>query len=214
MTLSRFKYPRTRHFNFSPGIGSDDKIITNYSRFEGQEVIGTIKMDGENTSLYSDGYVHARSMDGVHHPSRDWVKKFWSERSYLLPTGYRVCGENMYARHSLCYNDLDSYFYGFSVWDNHNRCLAWDDTLYYFQELGITPVQEVYRGTFDLNFIRNLCEKLDIDKVEGIVIRLVRDIPSHWFDTCVAKYVRKGHVQTDKHWAHQEIIHNSLKKPI
>ena len=34
-----------------------------------------------------------------------------------IPAGWRVCGENMYARHSIAYEDLDSWFYGFSVWD-------------------------------------------------------------------------------------------------
>ena len=44
------------------------------------------KMDGENTSLYQDGF-HARSIDGRHHSSRDWVKGFWAQIAQDIPFG-------------------------------------------------------------------------------------------------------------------------------
>jgi len=43
------------------------------NRLIGREVVVTEKMDGENTTMYCDN-IHARSIDGRHHPSRDWVK--------------------------------------------------------------------------------------------------------------------------------------------
>ena len=136
----RVKYPRTFHFPWSPGASSDDKTLSSVSHFVNREVVATEKMDGENTSGYSDGYIHARSLDSNNHPSRNWVKRFWSERYYNLPDGWRLCGENVYASHSIMYDELKSYFLGFSIWDG-NQCLSWDDTLFWFQELGITPVR-------------------------------------------------------------------------
>ncbi|MEL7307213.1 MAG: RNA ligase family protein, partial [Pseudomonadota bacterium] len=39
-----------------------------------------------------------------------------------------MCGENLYARHSISYNNLPSYFMAFSVWNELNQCLSWQDT--------------------------------------------------------------------------------------
>lgn len=123
----RVKYPRTYHFDFSLGLSSDDKLISSLDAFEGQEVVVTTKMDGENTTLYSD-YTHARSLDSGHHESRSWIKSKQAEIGHLIPQGWRICGENLYARHSIVYNDLHSYFYVFNIWNEENKCLSWDAT--------------------------------------------------------------------------------------
>ncbi|MEO6049406.1 MAG: RNA ligase family protein [Candidatus Kapaibacterium sp.] len=60
----------------------------------------SVKLDSENTTMYSD-YIHARSIDSDHHPSRDWVKKLHATMGYMIPEGWRVCGENLYAVHTL-----------------------------------------------------------------------------------------------------------------
>ena len=97
------KYPRTYHFPFSPGTSSDDKILHDYSSIEGlKDIIVTEKIDGENTTLYSHA-IHARSLDSRHHPSRDWVKGLWGGIRHSIPTSMRICGENMYACHSIKY---------------------------------------------------------------------------------------------------------------
>lgn len=67
------KYPRTPHLPWSPGASVDDVRLEGLDGFEGEEVVVTEKLDGENTTLYRDG-LHARSMDSAHHPSRTWVK--------------------------------------------------------------------------------------------------------------------------------------------
>lgn len=45
---NRYKYPKTFHFSFSPGVQNDDRTTFDLSSFEGKEVIATEKMDGEN----------------------------------------------------------------------------------------------------------------------------------------------------------------------
>lgn len=42
------KYPRTLHLPGSPGMTDDDKVIKSLAGFEGEEVVVTAKMDGEN----------------------------------------------------------------------------------------------------------------------------------------------------------------------
>lgn len=204
------KYPRTPHLPWSPGATDDDRILHDLTTFEGKRVIGTKKMDGENTNMYPDG-VHARSLDSKGGVDRDWIKKFWAEFAHNIPEGWRICGENLWARHSIHYTDLPSYFMGFSVWDDFNNCLDWDTTLEYFELFGITPVEVIYDGVWDEAAIRRLHTTLDPAKDEGFVIRLRDSFHYDRFGTSVAKYVRQGHVQTDKHWRHQELVPNGLK---
>lgn len=209
--MDRIKYPRTRHAVWSRGIGDDDKVHTSMENFHGRDVVVTEKMDGESFTGYSDGYSHARSLDSRHHSSRDAVKSLWGRIYYTIPHGFRVCGENLYAKHSIAYDDLDSFFYGFSVWDERNVALDWDATLAFFSERGITPVRELYRGVYDESVIKALWDESKRSRMEGYVIRVVDEIPYDEFGNKVAKFVRKGHVQTDTHWMTQAVVPNILR---
>lgn len=207
--MTRVKYPHTMHLQFSPGVHRDDKLIESMDRFVGREVVVTEKMDGENSTLYADKY-HARSLDSRHHPSRDWLKRFHGEIAYLIPHRIRICGENVYATHSIEYTDLLSYFYGFSAWRD-DVALSWDDTLELFKNLSIVPAPELYRGPYDLGALVNLAVNLDTVHHEGFVVRVVDEVPLNDFDKLVAKWVRPGHVQTDEFWMHKEVVPNKLR---
>ena len=209
--MRRFKYPRTRHLPWSPGATHDDLILSGGGAIEpfvDRRVVVTEKMDGENTTLYSD-HLHARSIDSRHHPSRDWVKALHGRVAFQIPEGWRVCGENLYAVHSLAYTDLPSYFMVFSVWDADNRCLSWDDTVEWAELLGLHTVPVLYDGLFDLALLEAF--DVDTDVHEGYVVRVADGFAFDDFGTCVAKWVRAGHVQTDEHWMHQEVVPNGLR---
>lgn len=210
--MERIKYPRTPHLPWSLGFTDDDKVLSSLSHFEGRRVVVTKKMDGENTTFYSDGYCHARSLDSRGGIDRDWVKKLAQTVAYELPEGWRVCGENMWARHSIAYDDLPSYFLGFSIWDATNRCLRWDDMVIWSKMLDIALVPVIYDGMWDEEVIKGLVEKLDLEKDEGYVVRVASEFKYEDFGTSVAKFVRQGHVQTEKHWRHQALVPNGLKK--
>lgn len=206
------KYPRTNHVPWSEGMNDDDRLIDTMKHFENRRVIVTEKMDGENTSMYQD-YFHARSVDGRNHWSRNYVKNLWSQFAGDIPEKWRICGENMYARHSISYDDLPSFFMGFSIWDDKNVCLSWDDTLEWFELLGIEPVPVLYDGIFDEGVIRALYDsKTDWDRSEGYVIRLASEFRFGEFRNSVGKFVRKGHVQTAKHWMRGNIEINQTVK--
>ena len=66
---TRVRYPRTYHLPWAPGAIDDDRVLSDVRSFEGQEVVVTAKMDGEQTTLYTD-YLHARSVCWSLHPSR------------------------------------------------------------------------------------------------------------------------------------------------
>jgi hypothetical protein len=206
------KYGRTMHLPWSPGIHDDDKALKGTIHFNNKRVIVTKKMDGENTNMYTD-YIHARSLDSKGGEDRAWVKRFHSEICYNIPEGWRVCGENLWAKHSIQYEDLKSYFYGFSIWDERNICQSWDDTLLYFDVLGITPVEVIYDGIWDEDKIRHIEKSLMWETDEGYVVRLADAFSYGEFKNSVAKYVRKGHVQTTRHWRQgQRFIPNTLIK--
>ncbi|MEV8419111.1 RNA ligase family protein [Streptomyces niveus] len=202
----RTAYPRTVHVPWSPGVGSDDVRGGDLDGLRGREVVVTEKMDGENTTLYRDG-LHARSLDSGHHPSRAWVKALQGRIGALIPDGTRVCGENLYARHSIAYEELESWFYGFSVWDGE-WCLGWDETVRVLRRLGIPAPRVLWRGVFDERALRGL--KLDPARQEGYVVRTVEGFVREEFGRRLAKWVRPHHVQTDTHWMHAAVVENGL----
>ncbi|MFF8416196.1 RNA ligase family protein [Streptomyces sp. NPDC015680] len=205
----RTHYPRTAHLPWSPGATSDDVRIADLSGLTGREVVVTEKLDGENTTLYADG-LHARSLDSAHHPSRGWVKALQGRVGARIPDGWRVCGENVFARHSIPYEDLESFFYGFSVW-NGERCLDWDRTVAFLRDLGIPVPPVLWRGVFDARAEKALrALKPDTGRQEGYVVRPADGFGAADFRRLVAKWVRPGHVQTDTHWMHAAVVANGL----
>lgn len=207
----RVKYPRTHHVPWSPGINDDDRVHPDMACFVGQRVIATLKMDGENTSLYRNG-LHARSVDSGSHPSRNWLKSFHARICGDIPEGWRVCGENLFARHSIRYSSLPSFFMGFSIWTDRNECLSWDATLEWFELLGIQPVPVLFDGMYDERTLLKLHRPVvDGQEQEGWVLRLADGFSYGAFRTAMAKFVRAGHVQTTKHWMHgQPVVPNQL----
>jgi len=206
------KYPRTHHLPWSQNLTEDDRMLSNMDGFIGKRVIVTTKMDGENTTMYSDR-VHARSIDSGGHISRSWVKQFWSTIAMDIPSGWRVCGENLYAKHSIEYKDLASYFMGFSIWNDRNVCLSWDQTCEWFELLGICSVPVLYDGVYDEKIIKALWDKKAWEGMEGYVVRVADELTYKDFKHVVGKFVREKHVQTVKHWMHgQPMVKNELSK--
>jgi hypothetical protein len=203
------KYPRTFHLPWSSGLQNDDKRMDDINCFNGKKVVATIKLDGENASMYSD-YYHARSLDSRHHPSRNWIKSFHATIKNDIPKGWRFCGENLYAQHSVAYDELESYFYLFSIWNEKNECLSWEETKEWAQLLNICVVPEIYIGNWDIEKIKSI--EIDTLKQEGYVVRNVNKFHYSEFNKNVAKYVRAKHVQTSDHWMSQKIVTNGLKK--
>ncbi|GGJ40211.1 RNA ligase family protein [Deinococcus roseus] len=203
------KYPRTPHLPWSQKADADDVILPDTRIWAGMEVVITEKLDGENTSLYRN-YLHARSVDNRYHPSRDWIKRYHGQIKHLIPQGYRLCGENMYAQHSIVYQDLESYFYLFSVWDEQNRSLTWDETLQWAALLAAPTPRELYRGLWDERLVQGL--QIDTATTEGYVVRPVQGFSYAEFGSLVGKWVRTNHVQTSEHWMHQAVVPNGLRK--
>lgn len=209
------KYPRTHHLPWSPGATDDDRFMDSAALMwlAQAEVVVTTKMDGENTTLYPDGYVHARSIDGASHETQSWVRSMWAKVAHDLPHGWRVCGENLYGLHSIAYNDLPSYLMIFSIWNERNECLSWDETVEWAELLGFPTVPVLYRGAFEYETFDKLWAPQVQDTMEGYVVRTVEGFPYREFRNRVGKFVRPDHVTSDRHWrAGRRVEANTLAR--
>lgn len=208
------KYPRTFHLPWSPGVQKDDRVwedgILQKLNAEKPEVIVTVKMDGENTTMYSD-YMHARSLEYSSHPSRNRAKALQARIGHDIPEGWRICLENLYATHNIQYYNLPAYELLFSIWNNRNECLSWDSTLEWAELLGLHTVPVLYHGPWDQSKIKSLySEEYDGDECEGYVVRPASQFHYREFRTVVGKYVRKGHVQNHGGWMRRKVIANEI----
>ncbi len=222
------KYPRTFHVPWSESNTSDDVWWKNCSYFEGHEVVVSEKIDGECTSVYHD-HLHARSVDSKHHPSRNWMKQFHAQIAHEIPENIRLCGENLYAFHSILYTELPTYFFLFGIYDERNVCLSWDATLEYADLLNLTTVPVLYRGIWDEKLIRGLWtgkgtystfkarkenpqypDDFEPTTAEGYVIRRTCEFAYDDFPKMCSKWVRANHVETTTHWMKQAVVPNRL----
>jgi len=207
------KFPRTFHLPFSECLSSDDKYIEDIAIFKSQEIVVTEKMDGENFSLYHNK-VHARSLDSKHHESRSWIKGFHAQFKHSIPNNLQIVGENLFAKHSIYYDKLPSYFLVFSIIQNDKFIYSWDDILHICDILGLAHVPVLYRGYWDDDIIKNCFRTNSFygAEQEGYVIRLTKQIDVIDWPKEAAKFVRKNHIQSNEHWMQQKIIKNAISQ--
>ena len=204
----RYKYPRTPHFPFSQGATDDDKILSSTEHFIGKRVVVTEKMDGENTTIYSD-HCHARSIDSKHKGYHSWLLSYIPTFQHQIPDGYRICAEYLYATHSIKYDNLDTYLAVFSIWNDKNEALSWEDTKQMSARLDLKTVPELYLGIYDEERIKQIASEVTSRGGEGIVVRIADSFHYDSFGKSVAKYVRPNHIQTGTQWDGSQ--KNSLK---
>lgn len=211
------KYPRTYHLPWSPGGTDDDKrmLKADTDLLLEQDVVVTIKMDGENTNMYPD-HIHARSLDSKRAADRDWVKNLWASIKHEIPTGWRLCGENLFAKHSIGYESLLSYFLLFSIWNDKNECLSWPETVEWAALLGLPTVPVLYQGKWqgvqDIEGQFKRYQEEHEEEHEGYVVRPVGSFRLKDFRKVVGKYVRANHVvQHARHWRRSAIEQNKMR---
>lgn len=219
--VSYYKYPRTFHLPYSPKRGSDDKVLIDDSDFEGKYIVVLEKMDGENTTIYTN-HLHARSVDSVKDESHRWLERF---QNFIIPqlnqlSNWRICGENMFYKHTVSYQDLESVFLGYSIWlENQNQesnySLSWHATKAIFDKIGISYPTIIYEGVYDKKAILEKFEEYRNQKnrqVEGFVIRLESSFLYQDFSKSVAKYVCDDfEITTNKHWRYEAKTLNQLR---
>ena len=233
MQQEKFKFPRTFHFPDSGSVGSDDKIFHDWKEtLWGKLVEISTKMDGENTTLCADGTVHARSLDSKKHWSRDALTSTWKTKGrYALPDGWRIVVENLTATHSIVYKGLYTLYPCIAIIDDNHMvyspcdltaCRQLDCEL--LAEVGIAPVitdlgemegDHPHAFALDPRALKRIDQRKDIvteyTNSEGFVLRNALPFHVNEYSSNVVKWVRAGHVQTDKHWMYSSTERNQLE---
>jgi len=198
------KFPRIGHLPWSKGRTADD-IDAFITDFQHKEIIITEKLDGENTVI-GPNYYHARSMDSGPAAWRTMIAALYAKICSNIQPNMRICGENMYAEHSIKYA-LKHPFYVFMITEG-TTVLSWDDTVEICEILDLPTVPVIARGKnlsyFDIHegYYSNYNWGLRNhgQTCEGYVIRNAKSFDESTFEHNYAKYVRENHLQTDEHW--------------
>ncbi len=138
------------------------------------------------------------------------VKALHAQIRHDFPAGWRLCGENLYAKHSIFYNTLPSYFLLFSIWNERNECLSWNETEDWAEMLNLTLVPVLYRGVWDEKRIQTLYQpRYEGSEMEGYVVRLARRFSYGEFRRSTAKFVRPNFA-AGRHNYHRVLELNGL----
>lgn len=215
MYRGRVKYPRSYHLPWSQDRSDDDKTLRTVDGWVGIEYVVTAKEDGENTTVYPGGYVHARSTDSLNDLTRERVVAEAQVWAHHLPKGWRVVGENMTAVHSIAYQNLPARFLVHSIWER-DRALPWDEMIEWCELLGLTPVEVLWGGVWTPNMepvLTGAWRPRDGETVsEGYVCRPAGSYLARDHSRVVGKFVRAGHVSDgSRHWRHQQITYNTVR---
>lgn len=213
------KYNRTFHLPWSKGATNDDKIAKGVSSLLNVPIVITEKMDGSNTSLESSGCFARTHASAPTHSSFDALKALHASVKYIIDKDIQIFGEWCFAKHSIEYSELPSYFMLFGVrYLDENRWGSWTDVEMWAGDLGVSTVPLLFTGkvssekelqTLTESFINqpSCCGGIR----EGVVVRLAQSFDDDNFSKFVMKWVRANHVQTTEHWKDQEIVKNKLK---
>ncbi|MCY7362140.1 MAG: RNA ligase family protein, partial [Ignavibacteria bacterium] len=138
----KYKYSRTPHFSYSKGLLNDDRMLESEEFFKDKTVEVSVKLDGENSNIYNDGY-HARSLSSGYHVSRTWIKGYIPTFQKEIPDGWRFVFESMFAKHSIFYDNLETYAYLINIWDENRNCLSLKDTEEWIAKLKLVKVPSI-----------------------------------------------------------------------
>lgn len=219
------KMPSMKHLPWSQEDARQQKWLSESEAeeiFKGETVVITEKMDGANACLTKDK-VYARSHSGEPHREEwDYLKKVHREElMHKLPEGFAFFGEYLYAKHSIKYEDLPSYFLLFGVyWEEENEWLSWGRVERFAEDLGLETVpvidkihiepksNELTKEIPEFQTYREAIkdrmpsgESKYGDTREGYVVRNERSFKLDNLTEKMAKCVREDHVQTEElHW--------------
>ena len=207
------KYPRTYHLPFSPEVHSDDKVcdILDLEKIIERKipVVITAKLDGGNSALTPQGVFARSHAQETSCPSFNYIKNvhYYPNVEEITKDDLKVFGENLFAIHSIEYENLKDYFYVFNIVKG-DRFLSFDDVEEWATNHNMQTVPVIYEGIIpsvawlEKYLAYELKQPCELGNTrEGFVVRVKDWFPVSEFSKNVFKYVRSGHVQSDEHWS-------------
>lgn len=211
------KYPKTPHLCFSNVLDKTDNVLDwkeSEQRFRiglNEEIVITEKMDGENISIYKDSW-HSRSLDSRPKHYHSYLQNVIVPKiQEKIDEGIIIHGEYLYARHSIPYENLESYFYIFGIETEKGVFLSWNETKKIAEELGFPCVKVFFEGKMknilQVDVIIKYCND---NSLEGLVVRDKSSFYREEFDKHIAKHVCWNHEKTPDNWNGKE--KNNLRR--
>ncbi len=203
----RTKFPRIPHIPWSPGATSDDRMLDTIDHFLHSPLIVTEKLDGECTMMSCDK-MHARSEEACSRPWQSYIRALHGRLQYLFPENFRIYGENMYAIHTITYEQLTAYFYIFNIVEN-GMFVSWKTLTEHCKRFDFchVPIIACLEAQYHVDTLRHSLQNIEDtmksklgSTIEGYVVRTATAFPISEFGINTAKWVRENHVQTDEHW--------------
>ncbi|MCY3930921.1 MAG: RNA ligase family protein [Acidobacteria bacterium] len=200
------KYPRTPYLPYSPSIAPDSDRLADPSRFVGEPVVVTEKLDGSCT--VHRGTVYTRSVSAP--TSAKWMAMAKKHHAWKVaePDIY-LYGEGIFGVHSIEYEPVaeDETFYAFALRVGNDRFASFRDMVHFAGRRQIPVVPVLFDGVFrSESKLRSFVDDAHGEpsalggEREGVVVRLAGSFRASDFGRSVCKSVRAGHVQTDEHW--------------
>lgn len=164
--IDQFSYPEIYHFPWSKRNNQGDLGIETFSRygvipsiqqFEGLQIVVTEKYSDKCLSLHQN-------------LSSQLLENKWDKRFSKLPQEYKIIGRNLKKGNIL----FIEWFEVISIFDENNVCLSWEEIEFYCKLLNFRMIQVIWKGIWDLDFIKNLN-----NKQEGYILRASARIPFH-----------------------------------
>ncbi len=223
MARDFIKFPSTPHLAIFPGVSiRGDKVLDEEQRKEllSHNLIVEEKIDGANLGISFDGegdillqnrgsYL-SKPFTGQWKKLPDWLRVKSDLLFDALEDRLILFGEWCYARHSVSYSKLPSWFLGFDILEK-KTLVFWpvNKRNNLLGKIGIPAAPLLTNGHFSFPELEELltCSKLSSEPAEGIYLRYERDgkLVSR------AKLVRPAFIQTvNEHWAKSQIQPNTL----
>lgn len=178
MSLST-KYPRSLHANISLGSTSDDRFmpvgyVEKFSKFK--QLILSEKLDGQNNCFNRYGlFARSHTSPSIHPWDKPLLQRWELIKNDLKDL--ELFGENMFAQHSIRYDQLESFFYLYGV-RIKDTWLSWDEVKFYAElfDFPTVPQIEIKHELFDL-----FNPKINEDKILEEWFRL--NLGMSWVDS-------------------------------
>ena len=224
-----YKFPRTPHVFHSKGTVDDKKLSFNASieLINHPGLVVEEKLDGSNTGIQfieNDLFMQNRGHKigaGEHeqyNQFKAWVQVFREQLFEILGNRFILYGEWLLARHSIEYDQLPHYFFGFDVYNKDKKHFLDTKTrekMFTGSPIYLVPV--VHRGPLQN---QKELEKLittsryGSDQAEGLYLK----IESNNKIINRAKFVRESFTQKlaedNSHWKYRQMKMNQLAEGV
>ena len=190
-----FKFPRTRHIYDAGGdaVTRDDLLMTEKEATSFlRDVTVTVeeKVDGANVGISFDENYSAQVQNRSHVVNSSthrqfstldtWLESNMSDLVRVLEPGYDILfGEWVYAKHSIHYTKLPSYFVAFDIYrGKEGRFLSARERNKVLSETNIACVRNIFTGKLTRDRLFELLNTQSVyyeGQVEGLYLRVDED---------------------------------------